>query len=117
MKTKLYRKFVKLVCKDLGISRKQLFSRDFNDSMFPCYKFNLKTYKIEKDDNRLIVLSTKYPLSQVWDAGDMHTRWFIKYWRNSHWKSYVQTKIDFGRKEEDVVLEVLKRNSSDAMLS
>ena len=112
MKTKLYKKFVKLVCKDIGISRKQLFSRDFNDFLFPCYKFNLKISKIEKDYSRMIVVSTKHPLSQLWDAVDMHTRWFVKYWRNSHWKPYVQTKIDFGYKEEDAVLEVLKRNSS-----
>ena len=112
MKTRLYRKFVKLVCKDLGITRKQLFSRYFIDCVFPCYKFNLKTRVIERDGSHLIVLSTKHPLSQVWDAVDMHTRWFIKYWRNSHWKPYVQTKIDLGCKEEDVVLEVLKRNSS-----
>ena len=112
MKTRLYRKFVKLVCKDLGITRKQLFSRYFIACVFPCYKLNLKTRVIEKDDSRLIVLSTKHPLSQVWDAVDMHTRWFIKYWCNSHWKPYIQTKIDLGCKEEDVVLEVLKRNSS-----
>ena len=60
----------------------------------------------------MIVFSTKHPLSQAWNALDMHSRWFIKYWRNSHWKSYIQTKIDLGYKEEDIVLEVLKRNSS-----
>ena len=112
MKIRLYRKFVKLVCKDLGITRKQLFSRDFNDRVFPCYMLNFKTHMIVEVKGKLIVLSTKHPLSQVWDAVDMHTRWFIKYWRNSHWKPYVQTKIDLGCKEEDVVLEVLKRNSS-----
>ena len=112
MKTKLYKKFVKLLCKDLGITRKQLFSRNFNDSVFPCYTFNFKTRMIVKVGEKLIVLSTKRPLSQAWDALDMHSRWFIKYWRNSHWKSYIQTKIDLGYKEEDVVLEVLKRNSS-----
>ena len=112
MKTKLYKKFVKLLCKDLGITRKQLFSRDFNDCVFPCYTVNLKTRMIEKDSSRLTVLTTKHPLSQAWDALDMHARWFIKYWRNSHWKPYIQTKIDLGYKEEDAVLEVLKINSS-----
>ena len=112
MKTKLYKKFVKLICKDLGITRKKLFSRDFNECVFPCYTFNFKTRMIEKDSSRLIVLSTKHLLSQAWDSLDMHSRWFINYWRNSHWKSYIQTKIDLGYKEEDVVLEVLKRNSS-----
>ena len=112
MKTKLYKKFVKLLCKGLRITRKQLFSRDFNECVFPCYTFNFKTRMIVKVREKLIVLSTKHPLSQAWDALDMHSRWFIKYWRNSHWKSYIQTKIDLGYKEEDVVLEVLKRNSS-----
>ena len=112
MKTKLYKKFVKLLCKDLGITRKQLFSRDFNDCVFPRYTFNFKTRMIVRVREKLIVLSTKHPLSQAWDTLAMHARWFIKYWRNSHWKSYIQTKIDLGYKEEDVVLEVLKRNSS-----
>ena len=113
MKTKLYKKFVKLLCKDLGITRKQLFSRDFNDRVFPCYTFNFETRMIAEVGGKMIVFSTKHPLSQAWDALDMHSRWFIKYWRNSHWKSYIQTKIDLGYKEEeDAVLEVLKRNSS-----
>ena len=112
MKTKLYKKFVKLLCKGLRITRKQLFSRDFDDRVFPCYMFNFKTRMIKKDGNHLIILSTKHPLSQAWDAFDMHTKWFIKYWRNSHWKPYIQTKIDLGYKEEDAVLEVLKINSS-----
>lgn len=114
MKTKLYKKFVKLLCKDLRITRKQLFSRDFNECecVFPCYTFNFKTRMIVKVEEKLIVLSTKHPLSQAWDALDMHSRWFIKYWRNSHWKPYIQTKIDLGYKEEDAVLEVLKINSS-----
>ena len=112
MKTKLYKKFVKLLCKDLGITRKQLFSRDFNDRVLPCYTFNFETRMIAEVGGKMIVFSTKHPLSQAWDALDMHARWFIKYWRNSHWKSYIQTKIDLGYKEEDIVLEVLKRNSS-----
>ena len=112
MKTKLYKKFVKLLCKDLGITRKQLFSRDFNDCVFPRYTFNFKTRMIAEVGGKMIVFSTKHPLSQAWDALDMHSRWFIKYWRNSHWKSYIQTKIDLGYKEEDAVLEVLKINSS-----
>ena len=112
MKTKLYKKFVKLLCKDLGVTRKQLFSRDFNDRVFPCYTLNFETRVIVEVGGKMIVFSTKHPLSQAWDALDMHSRWFIKYWRNSHWKSYIQTKIDLGYKEEDIVLEVLKRNSS-----
>ena len=112
MKTRLYRKFVKLLCKDLGITRKQLFSRDFNDCVFPCYTFNFETRMFVEVGGKMIVLSTKHPLFQAWNALDMHTRWFIKYWHNSHWKSYVQIKIDIGQREEDAVLEVLKRNSS-----
>ena len=112
MKTKLYKKFVKLLCKDLGITRKQLFSRDFNDRVFPCYTFNFETRVIVEVGGKMIVFSTKHPLFQAWDTLDLHSSWFIKYWRNSHWKSYIQTKIDLGYKEEDVVLEVLKRNSS-----
>ena len=112
MKTKLYKKFVKLLCKGLRITRKQLFSRDFNECVLPCYMFDFKTRMIKKYVNHLIVLSTKHPLSQAWNALAMHARWFIKYWRNSHWKPYIQTKIDLGYKEEDAVLEVLKINSS-----
>ena len=111
MKTKLYKKFVNSVCKDLGISRKQLFSRDFNDFVLPCYKFNLKTYKIEKDCGRLIVLSIKHPLSQIWDAVDMHTRWFIKHWRNSHWKPYVQMRLDLGEKLNDILTSILRNEA------
>ena len=93
MKTKLYKKFVKLLCKDLDITRKQLFSRDFNARVLPCYMFDFKTRMIVKAREKLIVLSTKHPLSQAWNALAMHARWFIKYWRNSHWKPYIQTKL------------------------
>ena len=107
MKIKLYKKFVKLVCKDLGMSRKQLFSRDFNDSILPCYKFNIKTHKIEKDACHLIVLSTKCPLSQIWNACGAYIAWLLKYWRFSHWKPYIQTKIDLGENEKDAVIDVI----------
>ena len=108
MKTKLYKRFVKYVCKDLGISKKQLFARDFNECVFPCYKLNLNTNKIEKDVNRLIILSHKHPLSQIWDAVDMHNRWLVKHWRFSHWKPYIQTNIDLGKNEKDAIIDVIQ---------
>lgn len=108
MKTKLYKKFLKLVYKSLKISKKRLFSRDFSECVLPCYKFNYSTKKLERDNTNIIVLSTAHPLSQIYDAFSFHARWLLKYWKHSHWKSYVYVKTSLGTKEEDAIFEVLQ---------
>ena len=97
MKTKLYKKFVTLVCDDFKISRKQLFSRDFDERLIQCYAFNLNDKKLKKCDTLTIVLH-KHPLSQIWNALCFHERWLFKYWKHSRWKSLIQIKLDIGQK-------------------
>lgn len=112
MKTGLYKKYVKYVCERLDLSKKRLFSRDFPECMLRIYKFDFGTKELVADNDRLVMLSHRAPLSQIYSEWRVRERWFIKHWRHSHWKPYVQTKIDLGHKEEDAVLEVLKRNPS-----
>ena len=113
MEVKLYRKFVKQACKVLRVSRKQLFSRDFNDDcVLKCCKFNCTTKKLEDDPTRLVVLNPTKPLSALWKACDGHSRWVFKYWRHSHWKPYVQTKIDLGFKEDEVLASICQEARS-----
>ena len=108
MKTKLYKKFIKRACKLLKISKKQLFNREFKSCVLLCCKFNATTKKLDTDLSRLVVLEHKHPLSQLWDACDGHTAWLFKYWRYSHWKPYIQTKIDLGMKEHDAIVDVVQ---------
>lgn len=107
MKTRLYRKFVKLVCKSLGISKKQFFARDYK-CICHCYAFDIKTEIFKLDLNRLIVLSYRNPLSQLWDAYCFHKKWLLKYWRFSHWKPYIQTKIDLGENKKDAIIDIIQ---------
>ena len=108
MKTKLYKKFLKLVCKSLKISKKMLFARDFNEFIIAHYQFNVIKRKLEIDDSALSILNVKHPLSHMYKTFDFHTKWLLKYWRHSHWKPYVQMKIDLGIREEDAVLDILQ---------
>lgn len=108
MKIKLYKRFVKIVCKSLGISKKQLFARDYNECVCYCYEFDIKTETLTRDLNRLIVISYKHPLSQLWDAYCFHKKWLLKHWRFSHWKPYIQTKIDLGENEKDAIIDVIQ---------
>ena len=62
MKTKLYKKFIKRVCKLLKISKKQLFKRDFVPRVLKCYTFNCETKKLDFDPFHLIVLDHTHPL-------------------------------------------------------
>lgn len=113
MKTKLYKKFVKLVCKILGISRKQLFSREFHNYVVQCSKFELITKKIVEDPMALHIIRNIHPLYDAWQAWDFHVAWFFKYWQYSNWKAYVQIQLDLGIKEDDILIDILtnKRKS------
>lgn len=79
MKTKLYKRFIKRVCKLLKISKKQLFKRDFKPRVLQCCTFNCETKKLDYDPLRVVVLERKHPLSQFWDACDGHCAWLFKY--------------------------------------
>lgn len=107
MKTKLYRRFVKKVIAALGITRKQLFSRDFKSCIMSPHVFDVMTHKLTKDTSSLIVLGHKHPLSQIWKSYDFHPRWLLKYWKHSRHKAYVQMKLDLGYKLEEIILDVL----------
>lgn len=108
MKTKLYKKFIKRVCKLLKISKKQLFNRNFAPVMMQQCVFNLTTKNIDVDFSQLIVLEHHHPLAQLWDACDGHHAWLCKYWRYSHWKPYIQTKIDLGMEEDDAIASIFQ---------
>lgn len=112
MKVKLYGKFVKRACKLLRISREQLFAREFSGCVLMQYKFNCETKKLDRDISRLEVLQHRCPLSQMWRACDGHTAWLFKHWRHSHWKPYVQTKIDLGFKEDEVLASICQEARS-----
>lgn len=110
MKIKLYKKFIKLICKQFKISKKQLFSKDFKEYIIPYYKYNFSTKLLEQDSNKFYVLSYRQPLSQIWKALDFHTRWLIKYWKYSHWKAYIQIKLDVNdemNEIDDIIYDIL----------
>ena len=111
MKTKLYKKFVKLVCKDLKISKHDLFSRTFSLIVMSPYRYDFESKELVKLNDQLIITNFHHPLAQLWKDLDIKTIWFVKGWRHSHWKSYIQTKIDLGYKEKDVILDVLKKKT------
>lgn len=108
MKTKLYRKFVKLVCKDFGISRKQLFSREYKDCVVPVYKYDLEARLLKRDVFKLTIFGKDRPLSTVWESYDVNIRWLLKYWKYSRHREFVQTKLDLGYTIYDAIAEVVK---------
>lgn len=105
LKTSLYRKFVKAACRDLEVSRKQLFAREFRECVFPVYRMtDFQTRKIERDASRLVVLQKRTPLSQMYDAVDMHRRWVSKHWRKlSRHRAFIQVNVDLGMPEHKAV--------------
>ena len=105
MKTRLYRKFVKSACRDLGVSRKRLFARDFRECVFPVYRMtDFRTRKIERDASRLVVLQRRSPLSQMYDAVDMHRRWVSRHWKKlSRHRAFIQVNVDLGMPEHKAV--------------
>ena len=109
MKVKLYRKFVRFVCKSLKISKQQLFSRDFSEKILYVYGFNLATKSVARDYSKLNILHHRNPLSQIWNAFCFHERWLFKYWKYCHLKYFIQMKIDLGLKEDDIIVDLLKK--------
>jgi len=113
MKAKLYRKFVKLVCADFKITREQLFSRHYGPCVMQPHKYDLHTHSLVVDTSWMMVLTYQHPLSQVWECYDFHTRWLAKYWKYSHWKPYIQMKLDLGFRLEDVLQEIVSKHKSE----
>ena len=108
MKTRLYRKFVKLVCKNFDISRKQLFSREYKDCITPVYKYDLEAKLLKRDAFRLMVFGKDHPLSTVWKSYAINIQWLLKYWKYSRHRAFVQTKLDLGYSIDDAIAEVVK---------
>lgn len=101
MKTGLYRKFAKAACRDLEVSRKRLFARDFGECAFPaCRMTDFRTRKIERDTSRLVVVQKRTPLSRTYDAVDMRRRRVSKRWRKlSRHRAFIQAGVDLGMPE------------------
>ena len=110
MKTKLYHKFVKITCKSLGITRQQLFSRKFDPCILDVYKFN-DNFVLVKDPSKLVVIGTRHPLSQLYDCYQVHRKWLVKYWKHSHWKPYIQMRLDLGEKLNDILASILRNEA------
>jgi len=108
MKTRLYRKFVRLVCKDFDISRKQLFSREYKDCVVPVYKYDIEARMLKRDAFKLAIFGKHHPLSTVWESYDVNIRWLLKYWKYSRHRAFVQTKLDLGYTIDDAIAEVVK---------
>ena len=111
MKTRLYRRIVKKVCKLLKISRQQLFSRDFNEYVLICHKYNMQTKELEGNDNRLLIFSRQCPLSQVWKSGDYTKRFLLKYWQHSHWKQFINMRLDLGEKLDSILKSIIEKKN------
>ena len=107
VKVKLYKKFVSRVCKNFGITRKQLFSREYKDCVIPHYIYDMRARKSSRDSNSLSLLTRKCPLSQVWKALDFKPRWLLSYWKHSHWRDYIQVRLDLGEDFDDILVDVL----------
>lgn len=109
MKTKLYKKFIKKVCKLLNVSKKQLFSRDFTARVLRCCTFNYETKELDSDPSHLIVLVHKHPLSQIWDACDGHSAWLFEHWKHSKHKYEIKMRLALGQKLSDVLRDIASR--------
>ena len=108
MKVKLYKKYVKRVCRCLGITRKQLFSRRFETKIIYHWKYDIDNRKFVKVDSLISCVDDMHPLSQLWKVSDMHSAWLMKYWKYSHYKYYIQAQIDLGLSEFDAVKSELR---------
>ena len=109
MKTKLYKKYVKQVCKNLKHSRKQLFSKDYlRPFVVYVHKLDFVTKKFVKDKDMLEVICKPKILSSLWNTLDIRTAYLLAHWKHSHWKPYVQMHLDLGEKLEDVVEGIVK---------
>ena len=107
MKVKLYKKFVSRACDILKMSRTQLFNRKYRDCVIPCYKYGIYAKKLYKDSSILYLLTNHHPLSQVWKALDFKTKWLVAYWKHSHWKHFIQVKLDLGEDLYEILAGIL----------
>ena len=114
MKIKLYKKLVKVACKLANVTKSQLFSGSYGPFVLYRYTYNFAKQKIDKnDDNILVIVSDnkaygKLLLSAVWNDTDLSTKWLMKYWKHSHWKSYIRIQLDLGMALEDIVKDIVK---------
>ena len=102
-----------MVCKSMNISRHQLFSRKIKQTILHIYHFDIFTEKHELDNYKLSILQLRNPLSQMWECHDVGTWWLFRYWKHSHWRDYIQLKLDLGLKLKNILAEILKRKSLD----
>ena len=107
MKVKLYKKFVSWACDVLKISRTQLFNREYRNCVILCYKYSIYAKKSYRDSSILCLLTRHHPLSQLWKALDFKTEWLVAYWKHSHWKPFIQVKLDLGEDLYEILASVL----------
>ena len=112
MKTRLYKKLVKFACRLVNVTKSQLFHGRYGSFVLYTYRYNFAKRKMDRNDSLVIVGDNKAYgkplLSAVWNDIDLSTKWLMKYWKHSRWKSYVQMRLDFGEKLEDVIKDVAK---------
>ena len=112
MKTRLYKKLVKFACRLANVTKSQLFSGRYRPFMLYTYTYNFAKRKMNRNDSLVIVSDNKAYgkplLFAVWNDTDFSTKWLMKYWKHSHWKPYVQMRLDLGEKLEDVVEGIVK---------
>ena len=113
MKIKLYKKLVKVACKLVNVTKSQLFSGSYGPFVLYRYTYNFAKRTMDRNDSLVVVkggnkAEGKLLLSTVWNDTDLSTKWLMKYWKHSHWKSYIRIQLDFGRTLEDIVKDIVK---------
>lgn len=109
MKVKLYRRFVSRVCKLLGLSRKQIFNRLYDECLLYNYAYDMHCKKLIKDNNKISLLSRKCPLSKIWKCRDLRLVYLVSYWKHSHWRYFIQVRLDLGEKLDDILVDILNK--------
>ena len=108
MKVKLYHKFVEAARKHAmkrKIARKWLFRRKAYDNQFVCYAAKTITdgYRIEPDDDRLVVVSPVNFLSFVWNDLLWKEIWRKKYAKHSrkYWEpdAILRRVVETGKED------------------
>ena len=108
MKVKLYHKFVEAARKHVmkrKIARKWLFRRKAHDNQFVCYAAKTITddYRIEPDDDRLVVVSPANFLSFVWNDLLWKEIWRKKYAKHSrkYWEpdAILRRVVETGKED------------------
>ena len=98
MKVKLYKKFVSRACDILKMSRIQLFNREYRNHVIPCCRYGIYA---------LCLITNHHSLSQLWKALDLKIQWLVAYWKHSHWKHFIQVKLDLGEDLYEILAGVL----------